>query len=71
MNFSIPVKCSKRVEENGGFAMTLVLPPDVPGKDKILFTGARDITYFTRDREKAAEIKDGDTLFLSLYTADD
>lgn len=66
MNFRIPVKCSKKVEENGGFTMTLVLPADVKGKDTVLFSGAREMTFKTHDRQTAAEVGTGDTLYLLL-----
>lgn len=70
MNFRIPVKCVKKVEENGGYSMTLALPPDAEGKDALLFSGSREMTYKTHDRTTAAEFRTGETLYFALFTSD-
>lgn len=72
MNFQIPVKCTKNVpdKENGGSSITIMLPPDVEGKDTILFAASREMTYRTYDRRTAAEIREGDTLYFALFTSD-
>lgn len=70
MNFRIPVKCVKKVEENGGFAVTVQLPPAVPGKDRLLFNASNEMTYLTHDRHSTSEVNTGDHLVIALFTSD-
>lgn len=70
MNCRIQVKCLKKVEENGGFKMTVLLPPDVPGKDSLRCSASNALDYLTHDKDSAAEVKPGDNLCLALFTMD-
>lgn len=70
MNLRVPVKCSKKLEENGGFAIAVKLPPELPGKDRLQFTAANEMTYLTHDRHVADEVDTGDILYIALFTAD-
>lgn len=72
MNFQIPVKCSKNVKDkdNGGHSITLLLPPDTAGEDTILFAASREMTLRTYDKRTASEIREGDTLYFAVFTAD-
>lgn len=72
MNLRIPVKCSDKVEDedNGEFEISLILPADIAGKDSLLFAGSRELTYKTKDRANAAEIRKGDTLYIALFTGE-
>lgn len=70
MNVRVPVKCIKILEENGGFAVTVRLPPAVPGKDRIVFNASNEMTYQTHDRAIAEEVATGDTMVIALFTSD-
>lgn len=67
MNLRIPVKCSKKVEENGGFSMTFVLPDVEDRKDKILFYGTKEMVFITHNKDTAKEVNAGDILCLALF----
>lgn len=70
MNLRVKIKCSKKSEENGEFCITFVLPTAPLKDDRITFTGARELSYYTRNEGAFDDVKTEDTFYLGLYKAE-